>query len=41
MTIFFEYDKNYNLIKKYQAKINKNYIYSIKKYSFDNFWFSN
>ena len=37
--VFFEFDADYQLIKKYQAKMNKNYIYKIKKYTFKDFLF--
>ena len=38
--IFSEYDKDHNLIRKYTAKVNKNYIEKIIKLSFENYWFS-
>ena len=36
---FFEYDTNHNIIRTYKIKLNKDQVYRVYKYTFNNYWF--
>ena len=36
---FSEYDSNHNAIKSFKVKLNKNQVYRVYKYTFNDYWF--